>query len=484
MSGEETPSLRWVALPQSTTLRIGTGSWRPATARVHAEDPSLAREAERLASELADAGIRSGDDAVIRLRLSDATEQAESFAIDVGDDILIAASTAAGVFRASRQLLHNLRGQGRVPHGAVHSTPAVAERGVHLDAARKHFPAEWIRSLLRTCADIGINTVQWHLSENEGFRVGSAAFPEIVSEQHITRSEAREIAELAHELHIDLIPSLDMPGHLRHILAQHPEFRMPESAGPNSECALDITTPGAVDFALALIDDIAPLFPHSTRWHLGADEFVDFARIDDYPTLREAAKQRFGPSASGFDLLTAFTNRIAAHLRGRGLAPRVWNDGMLRGSMTALDPDITLTWWTNWHADMRPLRAGLDAGHPIVNFNDTLLYHVLGENAGYTYPTSARIWDAAWHPGLFPTLPDGTRQEVPPPYPRQLRGASFSIWSDRPDAQTAEQVNSHIRGALRAMAERAWNAGSTLTHAEFIDLDERIGEPADAAGFH
>lgn len=479
MTDVDGPAARWDALPQPTTLRIVDGRWHPATVRVIADDPTLDPEAERFAYELADSGIPAGDAAVVRLRLGVAAEPSEAFAIDVGDDILITAASAAGAFRATRQLLHNLRAQGFVPHGEVRSSPAVVERGLHLDAARKHFPADWIRSLLHACADIGINALQWHLSENEGFRVGSEAFPEIVSEQHLTRSEVHGIAALARELHIDLIPSLDMPGHLQHVLAQHPRFRMPSSAGPHSERALDITDPRAVEFALALIDDIAPLFPHSTRWHLGADEFVDFARIDDYPTLREAAQQRFGPSASGFDLLTDFTNRIAAHLRGRGLAPRAWNDGMLRGSVTALDPDITLTWWTNWHPGMRPLHAGLDAGHTVVNFNDALFYHVLGENAGYTYPTSARIWDADWHPGLFPTLPDGTRQEIPVPYPQHLRGAVFSIWSDRPDAQTAEQVRSGIRGALRAMAERAWNAGSTLTHAEFTELDDRIGEPAD-----
>jgi len=466
-------AVRWVSLPQPSTITLREGRWRPRTVRVLADAPAFEAEASRLARELADAGFEIGDDSTIRIR-RDARESRESFGIEVGDDIEITADTAVGAFRATRQLLHNLRAQGFVPHAVVQSAPAVGERGLHLDAARKHFPAAWINRLLHTLADIGINTLQWHVSENEGYRIGSDAFPEIVSAEHITRDEARAIADLAADLHIDLIPSLDMPGHLQHVLDRHPEHRMP-IGGPLSERALDITRPEAVEFALALIDDLAPLFPHSTSWHLGGDEFVDFARIDEYPTLLAAARERFGPAASGFDLLTGFVDDVAAHLRRLGFTPRAWNDGMLRGAATTLDADIALTWWTNWHDAMRPVREGLEAGHDLVNFNDGLFYYVLGEKAGYTYPTAHRIWDADWHPGLFPALPDGTRQDIPAPYPPQLRGVSFSIWCDDPDAQTAEQVLDGIRHPLRAMAERAWNGTSALTLAEVTDIDDRIG---------
>jgi len=466
-------AVRWIAVPQPSRIALHGGRWRPPTVRVRADDAAFEAEAARIERELADAGIELGDDSTIRIRRGDAVGSPEAFGIAVGDDIEITADAAAGAFRATRQLLHNLRAHGFVPRGLARSAPAVRERGLHLDAARKHFPAAWIRQLLHALADIGINTLQWHVSENEGFRIGSSAFPEIVSAEHVTRDEARAIADLAADLHIDLIPSLDMPGHLQHVLDQHPEFRMPPG-GPLSERALDITDPDAVRFALALIDDLAPLFPHSTHWHLGGDEFVDFTRIDEYPTLRAAARERFGPTASGFDLLTGFVDDIAAHLRGLGFAPRVWNDGMLRGTAATLDTDIALTWWTNWHEAMRPVQAGLDAGHDLVNFDDGLFYYVLGEKAGYTYPTVERIWDADWHPGLFPALPDGTRQEIPAPYPQQLRGASFSIWCDAPDAQTDEQVLAGIRLPLRAMAERAWNGGSALTLPGFAEIDERI----------
>lgn len=489
---------RWLSIPQPDSFAPTGGWWHPAGVAVVADDPLFDAEADRVRAELA--GLRRmptvrvterargparPSTLVLRLHrpVSDGPRAdalaAEAYRIDVGDDVVVTAATAAGAFRATRQLLHNLRAHGAVPRGRVAGAPRVAERGLHLDAARKHYGADWMAALLHAAADVGINAFQWHFSDDEGFRIASDAFPEIVSDDHLTREEARRIVETARDLHVAVVPALDMPGHLRYVLDAHPGLRLPRAEGLDAvvsgEGALDITDRDAVGFAHRLIDDLAPLFPHSDRWNLGGDEFVDFALIDRYPALVDSARERFGADATGFDLLTAFVNDTAAHLRGLGFGARAWNDGMLRGAVVRLDPAVELTWWTNWNALMRPLADAVAAGHALVNVNDELLYYVLGEKAGYRYPTAARIWAADWHPGLFPTLRSGERQELAAPYPDLLRGCCFAVWADDPDAQTRDEVAAGIRAPLRAMAERAWNGGSALSLAEFVEIDERIG---------
>lgn len=463
----------WLALPQPTVVDLDPSRWAPDSVRVLADHPDFTREAERLANDLAALGIPLGDASVIRIE--DTALQGEAYEIDVAGDVSIRAGSAVGAFRASRQIVQNLRAQGWVPGGRVAGAPAVRERGLHLDAARKYFPAEWIIRQLRAAADVGINVFQWHFSENEGFRLESLAFPEIVSEHHITRSEAARILEVAADLHIAVVPSLDMPGHLRHVLAAHPDFCLPHAGDLPTAHALDITNGGAVRFAHALIADMARIFPDSAAWHLGGDEFVDFAQIDGYPALESAARQRYGDSANGFDVLTAFVNETALVLREHGYRARVWNDGMLRSRHVKLDSEIELTWWTNWHSDMSPLSQALHAGHQLTNFNDSLFYYVLGEMAGYRYPTAERVWEADWHPGRFPSLPSGAEQEISAPYPEALRGVSFSVWCDDPDAQTTEEVAADVRTPLRALAERAWNAGTSLSLDSFLALDAAIG---------
>ncbi len=472
--------MRWLSLPQPRAFTATGGLWRPQAVRVVADDALLADEAARLRAELGAQGltVHATAASAIRLRLeaADSGPSAEAYRIEVGDDVVVTAAGAAGAFRATRQLLHNLRAQGAVPRGHVSGAPHVGERGLHLDAGRKHYPAEWIIGLLHAAADVGINVLQWHFSDDEGFRIASEAFPEIVSADHITRAQARRIIETARGLHVDVVPALDMPGHLRHVLETRPELRLPATAS-----ALDIANPAAVRFAHRIIDDLAPVFRHSTRWHLGGDEFVDFARIEQYPVLADRARERFGEMATGFDLLTEFVNGTAAHLHALGFEARAWNDGMLRSTVVPLDPDVVLTWWTNWSPLMRPVSAAVAAGHRLVNVDDELLYYVLGEKAGYRYPTGERIWAADWHPGLFPTLRSGARQELALPYPALLLGCAFAVWADDPRAQTPDDVAAGIRIPLRAMAERAWNGGSALTYAEFADIEGRIGLPAPAS---
>lgn len=362
---------------------------------------------------------------------------------------------------------------GTLPRKDDTPTPAIAERGFHLDAARKFFPAPWIHDLLERMAQLELNAFQWHFSENEGVRLESIAFPETVSEQFITRDEAREIIAHARELGITVVPSLDMPGHLRQTLGTRPELRLPAGRdGADTRHALDVTNPAARDFARRLVDDYADLFSGSTHWNLGGDEFVDFGRIEDYPALSDEAHRRFGPTATGFDLLTDFVNEIADHVAGLGFIPRAWNDGLLRSEFVTLDPRVEIAWWTNWHPGMRPLSEALEAGHRVINFDDKQWYYVVGETS-YLHPTAERAWATGWHPGSFPRLTDRSAQEIPRPYSEQLLGAYLSLWCDAPDDETIEEIAERISLPLAAFAERCWNGGSSLTYRQFVDLASR-----------
>ncbi|HMR50238.1 MAG TPA: family 20 glycosylhydrolase [Arachnia sp.] len=471
--GHQVPLPAWPSLPSPSHWDNGQGRWSPPELRIEVATESLAPVARRLEASCTERGLRILPSADVSLRVVLDEQGDESYTIDVGDDVVIRAGSEGGAFRAAQSVAGGLRGGGDLPRGSFRWEASIGERGFHLDAARKFFPAGWIHDLLERMASLGLNAFQWHFSENEGVRLESLVFPEILSDDHITRDEAREILAHAEELHIAVVPSLDMPGHLRQVLSTRPELRLPQGRnGADTRHALDITKPEALDFAKRLIDDYAELFTASAHWNLGADEFVHFERIEDYPVLAEEAHRRFGPEATGFDLLTEFTNEIAAHLIDRGFTPRAWNDGLLRSRFVTLDPRIELAWWTNWHEGMRPVAEAFTTGHNVLNFNDLQWYYVLGENAGYHHPTAESAWAKDWHPGLFRGLPDGTRQEVRPPYPAQLSGAYLSVWSDRPETESLDDVARGLRLPLAAFAERAWNGGSALSFARFVQLAE------------
>lgn len=161
---------------------------------------------------------------------------------------------------------------------------------------------------------------------------------------------------------------------------------------------------------------------------------------------------------TGVDTYIDYLNEVAEHLESMGWTVRAWNDGLYRADQTqrvAPKPSIQITYWTKWHPMMAPVEDILAKGHQVINYNDGYLYYVLGEHAGYTYPTAEKI-RASWHPGLFPNRTGEAKQEYTGAYPRELVGTTFSIWSDKPEAQTEGEVAAGIRGPLRAMAELAW----------------------------
>lgn len=401
-------------------------------------------------------------DIVIELTDYEATgelDSQEAYVIDIGTYAKITASSERAVMYALWTLLQRLADDGSVSCGTITDYPVMPERALHIDIGRKFYSEDWLLERIREMSRLRLNTLQLHFSENEGFRLMSESHPEVVSEQALTKQEMKAIIHAARRYHIDIIPSLDSPGHLGQALRTHPEWLLKDAAGTPAPGALDITNPAARRFVLELIDEYADLFAGSCYFHIGGDEFINFAEFDKYPQLAEYAQNVLNISGgTGVDTYIDYLNEVAEHLESKGWTVRAWNDGLYRADQTqrvAPKPSIQITYWTKWHPMMAPVEDILAKGHQVINYNDGYLYYVLGEHAGYKYPTSDKI-RASWHPGLFPNRTSEAKQEYAGAYPRELVGTTFSIWSDKPEAQSEAEVAAGLRGPLRAMAELAW----------------------------
>ncbi|GAA3048782.1 hypothetical protein GCM10020000_31440 [Streptomyces olivoverticillatus] len=67
-------------------------------------------------------------------------------------------------------------------------------------------------------ADLKLNELGLHFSDDQGFRIQSDSHPEVVSPDHLTKDEIRRIVVLASSLHITVVPEIDSPGHLGAVL--------------------------------------------------------------------------------------------------------------------------------------------------------------------------------------------------------------------------------------------------------------------------
>ena len=107
------------------------------------------------------------------------------------------------------------------------------ETGVMVDVGRKYFRPETLARLIGVIADLGLNTLQLHFSEDMGLGLDCPAYPWLAGRDGIlctqgkvgtvfpdtgflTVPELTDLLSLAASKGINVIPSLDSPGHLNY----------------------------------------------------------------------------------------------------------------------------------------------------------------------------------------------------------------------------------------------------------------------------
>lgn len=386
----------------------------------------------------------------VELELEPSSIQNEYEVMVEDKNISIRANNEASAFYALIEIM-----QSETPVSSKNRSE-VKERGLHVDMGRKFYSKEWFFTVIDKMAQFKLNVLQMHVSENLGFRFESKKFPDIVSEEYLTQEDIKEIIIYAKNYYIDVIPSFDSPGHLEKVLSHYPEFQL-----EGNKTGLDITNMKARAFIKEIYDEILSVFNDAKVIHMGGDEFINFAEYHKYPQLETYAQEHFGEEAKGSDTYIDFINDIASHLQAKGLEVRVWNDGLYRldqNEVVALNKDVVITYWTSWEKNMAPLSRFIEKGHQVVNYNDAFLYYVLGECAGYSYPTKEKI-EEGFEFSLFPYRNrevEGEHKQTLAVNDEQYVGTFFSIWSDEPKAQSEQVVFDTFIPALEAYAKKAW----------------------------
>ena len=470
---------RTIPAVRSHTAARGPG-WRPQRGgRVVVSDAALVDEGRLTAGELglsyagqkgADDDVRPGD---LRLDLGGSGDP-ESYTMTVrGGSVRISGPGDAGVFYGTRTLKQEVHGGGTAPEGVVRDQPAKPRRGFMLDIARKPFTAGWIEDRIRELGDLKFNELGLHFSDDQGFRIESDTHPEIVSRDHLTKAQVREIVALAASRHIQVVPEIDSPGHLGAVLAAHPELQLRNAQGVATRGAVDISLDASAKLVDDLLDEYADLFPGSD-WNLGGDEYQALTVANpqaSYPQLAAAAQQEYGDGATVADLTTGWLNARADTVRAHERTLRAWNDGFLRGTSVQPADDLQVAYWTGKEIGARQPVEYLRAGRKVLNYNDEYLYYVLGEPNTFVYPTGQRIYEQ-WIPRML----RGTSAEAAR-YEPQVLGGSFAVWCDLADSQTQDQVAAGIRMPLRATIQKLWDPDTTPTMSwtDFRALANRLG---------
>ena len=432
---------------------------------------------------------RAGDVLIVRAKNGRELGR-EGYRLRVGRRLKIVAPTTTGVFYGGRTLLQMLRSDEPIPAGRARDVPRYPERGMMIDAGRQYYTPAWIKGHIRELAYLKLNYLHLHLSDHQGFRIASSTHPEIVSSEHLTKPEVREILRVARRHHVTVVPEIDMPGHMTAALAPHPEFRLRSLTGEEAG-VLDVSNPDAREFAFDLVREYLRLFggPTGRYWHVGADEVIPFVfyPLGLYPSLEAYATDRYGPTANAKDAIHGFVNDINAIVRRHGLTTRMWHDDLNGGSAVTRDPNIVAEWWIDSSplSDTKPPTPQelIDRGHQIINAGWFPTYYVngVGGSTVLIRPNMEAAYEG-WEPYEFHGIQETDPPDTIDPASASNLGSILHVWNDNPGLVTEEETADVIVAGLRVIAQKTW--GSERLTESFADFEPLIETLGHARGYH
>ena len=461
---------------------------------------------------------------------------AEGYQISInGGQLCVKASDADGLFYGCRFVEKALlTGVGLSKATGVTVKPDYSERAFFLDCGRKYYSPDWIKDMIREISWSNMNAIYIHFSEEMGFRLESKTYPWLAggdntlciggasygvaadNGKYITQDEMREIAAVAKLYHVEIIPSLDSPGHMNYAVKKynakygtdignyyHYNGRTaivqgsgPEAAQKNYSRGIDISNTEAVTFAKNLYAEYAAFFKKlgCTKFDIGGDELLGWGaslasvsrwkQLDHWKTY---ARNRSGNNnAVAYDAFMYYMNDIYDLVKSYGYTSiRMWNDDALRSADTGwskvvtLNPGMEIQYWTpTANNSKNNIWTYLNAGYKAYNFLNDYNYYVLGQahdGSGYKGITPQRIYEN-WAPNIFTTY-DGTGSNIAIGN-TNVKGSAFCVWCDKPSTESAATVKAGILPCLRVNGAKAWDAdlNSTVSYSRAQQLLKLIGD--------
>ena len=166
-------------------------------------------------------------------------DNSECYKLDIKENrVKIYAPTAVGAFYGFitlMQLSHTY--EGKIPCMIIEDKPLYRYRGFLLDVARYFFSVKDVKKLADLLAVHKINKLHLHLTDDQGWRVEIKKYPLLAthgSERSrtnfnlkkqsgfYTQNDIREIVAYCKTRGIEVIPEIDMPGHVQSALACYP----------------------------------------------------------------------------------------------------------------------------------------------------------------------------------------------------------------------------------------------------------------------
>ena len=390
---------------------------------------------------------------------SDLTEQQkEAYRIKVDKKgIAIIARQPIGLFRAAQTLRKSLpivknADKVELPYAEIFDEPRFEYRGVLLDCGRHYFTVEFIKKFLDVMALHGSNQFHWHLTEDQGWRFEVKAYPSLAQKGSVraetvigpgnsgiyngtpyggyyTQEECREVVRYAAERYINVVPEIDLPGHMQSALHVFPHLGC--TGGPYpvrtywgvSREVLCGGNPETLTFLKTVLGELCDVFP-SKYIHIGGDECPKH-RWQKCPTcqakIKELGLKNDGKHTPENQLQSYINREVESFMKERGRAIIGW-DEILEGGLSG--ESIIMSW--------RGTKGGIAAarqGHRVIMSPNVFSYidHPQLKDLGkQPRTTDSYIVSASKVYSFEPLIPDSLTKEQQ----RLILGPQVNLWTE------------------------------------------------------
>ncbi len=372
-----------------------------------------------------------------------------------------------------------------VPCVKIADAPRFAYRGMHLDVARHFFSVDEVKRYIDVMAIHKLNTLHWHLTDDQGWRIEIKRYPELTAVGSIrkatvvrkewgtydgtpyggfyTQDEIRDVVKYAADRGVTVIPEIDLPGHMLAALTAYPELGC--TGGPYEVwgrwgVADDVLCPGrekTFEFLEGVLTEVMELFP-SEYIHIGGDECpkVRWEKCPRCQTkIRQLGLKDDGEHTAEHYLQSYVTDRIGKFLAQHGRRIIGW-DEILEGR--APSDAVVMSW--------RGSEGGIAAaklGHDVIMTPNSHFYFDYYQSldtdaepfgiGGYIPMEQVYSYDPA-----FP--------ELTPEQQKHILGVQANLWTEY--VLSDEHLEYMLLPRLAALSEVQWCLPETKDWNRFI----------------
>lgn len=332
-------------------------------------------------------------------------------------------------------------------------------RIVHLDCGRKYFDVNYIKGIIDTMYLNGYNQLQLAFG-NGGLRFvldgmsqdlkdaiaqGNKKFYDSTTNE-LTQTEMTEIISYAKGKNIEIVPLLNMPGHMDGILSsdQYSGYKLSGSEG-----SLDLNNENAVAFGKELLTMYVKYFTKQgcKFFNFGADEYGQGIQN---PYIESSVAK------VSYSQLINYMNACADIIENAGMTARCFNDFVCYNNKTSCDlkKSVQVCYWSNQWTNSQYNTASVikNAGYKLINTNQKW-YFVPSKADEYSKATvlaNFKTFDVT----KFQYITNGEYNPTSTTYitinDSSNVGAMFCVWCDKPSVAVDL---SDVKELIAAMAD-------------------------------